>query len=204
MRQIHGFALLAAALLVPAVQAGPIAVSGAATGCFFAAPATTCTPASADTDGHLHFTGASFTGTTTYTAILGTLVLDNGTTIYDGTLDLLLTFTAPAGSGAATYDALLKGSVHGNFGSVTLTFANPTQTVSFPGVDGTGSFSVALLNGGQYSVSTGDASVPLQATISGSASDAPVGTPEPGSVVLFATGLGLVGLGWLRRHRAQG
>ena len=203
MRQISRFALFAAALLVPVVQAAPITVSGVATGCFFEAPAITCTPANSGTDGHLQFAGASFTGATTYTATLGTLVLDKGTRTYDETLDLVLTFTAPAGSSTTTYAALLTGSVHRNDDSVTLNFASPTQTLQFSGANGTGSFTVALLHRGQYSVSTDDASVPLRALISGSA-DAPTGTPEPGSVFLFATGLGLVGFGRLWRHRAQG
>ncbi len=191
--------LLAGCVLLPSAYASAITVTGTAKGCFGAS----CTPTTTASDSHLSFTGDAFTGTTTYDAILGVFDLDNGTHTYTGEpFELLLTYTVPQGSNNTTYTTTLSGSVHGNSGTVTIDFSNPTQTVNYSGVSGTGTFTVALDQSGDFSISSGGTTSITATITSDSGTNAPT-IPEPASVTLFGAGAGFLALGSLRRRASR-
>jgi hypothetical protein len=125
--KISGALVLGAALvaLLSAPAKATVVYGGSTEGCF-----GTCTPQNSATDNGLTFNGTTFSNVTAGTSFdLGTFTLQNGTNSYDETFDLLVTFTAPAGSGNGTFTADLSGAVHGNSGdpSVSVTFTDSPQ-----------------------------------------------------------------------------
>jgi hypothetical protein len=122
--------LAAAAFTAFSMPANATVFSGYTDGCF---STTSCTPTnpvpppnqSVTFDG-LTFTGSTFTNKPLGTITLGTFTLSNAAYTYTGeNFDLLVTFTAPAGSVNYTFD--LTGTIqrHSDDGSVTISLTSP-------------------------------------------------------------------------------
>ncbi len=180
--------LLGATGFVGTAHADLFTVQGTTSGAFFDSSNVN----KGSSIGHLTFTGSSFGPTSGDALTLGKFVLSNGTDDYAGdTFDLVLTFNLPAGVTGNPIVGDLTGSVHGNSGNVVLDFAGPAH-FSFAG----GSFDLTandltIVHGSDGSILTG--------TLSNEIGAAPV--PEPFSVVLLATSLGMIEFTRRRRQR---
>lgn len=172
--------------------------SGSDTACFYGSPDTSCTLSSSTTSlGFGYYNGpplsytpnaAGFNAPATGGTIdLGTFSFNEDLfALADGTFDIDLTFTAPAGAGGQTYTAEAFGFVLLGWGGAEIDFNEPTdQTFSYAG----GSFDVLLPS--TVSIDPG-CSQELYATI----------TPEP--VSAGAVGLGIALLVVARRFILSG
>jgi hypothetical protein len=113
-----------------------------------------------------------------------------------------LNFTTPAGVvNPVVFTGAVTGTVSGSTGSVAFSFANPVQSTTFSGGNGSGNINVSLDQTAFTLTLGGIASQTLTATISSDASVS--GMPEPGSIVLMGTGVGLLVFSQLRRRQAR-
>lgn len=159
-----------------------------------------CTPVSGTTsygvpNSDLTFTSASINQVGNGDVKLGTFSLGTKPTIFLGSFDLDVTFSQPSGTnGSGSFDAVLGGLVTWNDqGGAVIQFVNPTtETFNYPG----GSFSLAL-DQTLFTLCPGSA-VNLTGTITGTSA-----TPEPTSMLLLGSGLGLLGLVRFRRTAKQ-
>jgi hypothetical protein len=185
MRTLSILGLVAVAVLAsaPARAVTVVDFSGSTEGCF----GTGCTVASSASVGQLSFTGGTFTGIPAgpVTVGFGSLNLGNGTTTYDTTFTLDISFTVPSGSGSNDFDASVTGNVHGNDGSVTINFDNAPETFNYNG----GSFTVSV---NDLTISLGDPNI--QGTIALTA-----GVPEPSTWAMMM--LGFAGVGFMAYRR---
>ena len=139
---------------------------------------------------HLTLNGTAFRPTSGDALILGNFVLANGTADYTGDVfDLTLTFTLPMGVTGPPVVCDLTGDVHGYAGTVSLAFTGPAH-FSFA----TGYFDQTV---NDLTVIDGAGATTLTGTLSNEVDPAPV--PEPFSVVLLATCVGM--LGFTRRTK---
>jgi hypothetical protein len=177
------------ALIIAFVVATPakaVVYSGFTDGCF-----GTCTPVStassttvSDTN-HLQFTNASFSNETAGTPFtLGTFNLGNGTSTYNETFDLLVTFTAPAGSGSNTFVADVAGHVQGNTANIPLSVTFDNTQLSFNGF----TLTVSDLTG----ITVGGDGFHLTGTITAA-------VPEPSTWAMMI--LGFAGVGFMAYRR---
>jgi hypothetical protein len=178
--------LLGANGFVGTAYADLFTVQGSTSGAFF----DTSNVNKGSNIGHLTFTGASFGPTSGDALTLGKFVLANGTDDYTGdTFDLMLTFSLPAGVTGGPVVGDLTGSVHGNSGNLTLAFDGPAHFSFAGGTFDLTANDLTIVHGSDGSILTG--------TLSNEIGPAPV--PEPFSVVLLATSLGIVGFTQRRR-----
>lgn len=122
---------------------------------------------------------------------LGTFSLGTKPSAFAGAFDLDVTFSQPAGvTGSGNFNAVLVGAVTWNDqGGAIISFTNPTTEVfNYPG----GSFSLSL----DQSVITlcPSTSENLTAELVGTSA-----VPEPTSMLLFGSGIGLLGIARFRR-----
>jgi hypothetical protein len=172
--------LLGASGLIGTAHADLFTVAGSTSGNFFDASHVN----QGSSVQHLTFNGTGFGPTSGDVLILGDFVLANGTADYTGeTFDLTLTFTLPMGVTGPPIIGGLTGSVHGNAGSVNLAFTGPAH-FSFA----TGSFDLTV---NDLTVVDGAGATTLTGTLSNEVDPAPV--PEPFSVVLLVTCVGMLG-----------
>jgi hypothetical protein len=187
MKILNIAGLIAGALLAsaPARAVTVVDFSGTTQGCF----GTNCTIASSASDGHLSFTGGTFTSIPAGTVNVGfgSFSLGNGSQTYDTTFTLDIAFTAPAGSGSNTFDADVTGTVHGNGGGVTINFNNTPETFNYNG----GSFTVSV---NDLSISLGDPNITGTITLT-------AGVPEPSTWAMMVLGFAGVGFMTYRRKR---
>jgi PEP-CTERM motif len=115
----------------------------------------------------------------------GSLNLGDGTTTYDTTFTLDISFTVPSGSGSNDFDASVTGSVHGNNGSVAINFDNAPETFNYNG----GSFTVSV---NDLTISLGDPNIHGTITLT-------AGVPEPSTWAMLLLGFAGVGFTAYRR-----
>jgi hypothetical protein len=149
------------------------------------------TPGTASFNG-LTFTDGSFSISTDGTVNLGTFQLHNGTDHYVTPFELLVTFSAPAGTtpGSGDFTAALTGHVTGDHdGPVAINFDNTAQTFNYAG----GSFTLTVLD---LNVPAGqqNTSVALTGTIQSVAA-----VPEPSTWAMMI--LGFAGVGFMAYRR---
>lgn len=143
----------------------------------------------------LTFTSASINQVGNGDVTLGTFSLGTKPTAFLGSFDLDVTFSEPAGvSGAGNFNAVLLGAVTWNDqGGAIISFSNPTsESFTYPG----GSFSLAL-DQTTFTLCPGS-SMDLTGTITGTSA-----APEPTSMLLLGSGIGLLGLMRFRRTAKQ-
>lgn len=142
-------------------------------------------------DKDLSFTTASFSRTGNGDVTLGTFKLGSAPSIISSAFDLDVTFSAPTGATTTgDFDAWVAGIVIcDQFGIATVTFSQPTTDVyNYPG----GSFTLSL---DQSSICLGpNGSANLTADVVGTSA-----APEPMSMLLMGSGLGLLGLARFRK-----
>jgi hypothetical protein len=149
------------------------------------------TPGTASFNG-LTFTDGSFSISTDGTVNLGSFQLHNGTDNYITPFELLVTFSAPAGTtpGSGDFTAALTGHVTGDHdGPVAINFDNTAQTFNYAG----GSFTLTVLD---LNVPAGqqNTSVALTGTIQSVAA-----VPEPSTWAMMI--LGFAGVGFMAYRR---
>jgi PEP-CTERM motif len=124
---------------------------------------------------------------------LGSFTLTGDPFNYNGNFfDLLVTFTAPAGAGPATFTDTIIGSVTSTgAGGVFINFDNSIQHFTFG-------------DGGSFDFFVNDVSVNAGETItvSGTILSAVAAVPEPETYVLFVAGLAAVGFMARRRRKS--
>lgn len=187
--------------LASAANAG-ITFTGSTTGCF----GSPCTPTPSATDNGLTFNSGTFsqsTDATGFAAIggitnnFGTITLVPSTHSYTGDLfDLLISFTAPPGTGSGSFTADLLGSLTStSVGGLQINFSNPTQQIS----DGMGGFYTLHVNDVAFSGGLSDNlyTTLLSQNISGYIIAA---VPEPATWALMLLGFGGIGFA-MRRSR---
>jgi hypothetical protein len=197
------WSVLALSLFGTQLEAQVIPVAGSTLGCFFQAPAVTCTPTATATDLFLTFTQGTFNGFTDQTGFfglstppnsLGTLSLTGGTASYSGRFLLQVLFTLPTvPAPGAVFSASVFGNVVNNASTgVYVLFDNAPQGVPFqaPGFSGT-------LDVNVYSIGMNtNETVPIEGFIHTSIA------PEPGTTALVATGLmGLIPMARIKRRK---
>jgi hypothetical protein len=140
---------------------------------------------------------------------LGTVTVGNVPNSWYGQLDVDLSFLSPGGIGNLNYASDIWATVTVNGPTVYIAFNNNTVPVNFSytAADGsywTGSFNLQLSNLGLSAGQSGN----LTAYGSGASQVDPpapsiaIQTPEPGSLVLFGTGLSSLGF-LVRRFRIR-
>jgi len=197
-------ALAAAALLLSGRTAGAqVFFQGSTSGCFNpSGPGGMCASGDASAQPGLTYNSDSFSGTSGAFGIFGIgggagqslgsfVVATSGELFYNVPFLLSVIFTAPIGvTPNAVYSASLIGSASSVAGGgIYVDFDNSTKWYTFPTSDGVDSFKFSVndvsVSGGQTGYVTG--------TITA--------TPEPGTMMLFGTGL--VGLAPMIRRRRK-
>ena len=204
MRGAIRMIMAGSALAMASTAAGAATTfSGGASGCFQVGGVGPCTT----TDAGLTFIGstATFSQTTDASGFagiggalnnFGTITLTPDGHSYSGDLfSLLITFTAPPGTGSGAFTANLLGSLTSNgVGGLQISFLTPTIQVS----NGSGGFYTLHVNDVAFSGSLGPNETVLRQDISGYIL-APV--PEPATWALMLLGFGGIGMAMRRRRR---
>jgi hypothetical protein len=205
-RSILTSAVFGFGLLTSSAFGSNISVEATSKGCFFLQGAV-CSPTTTAQVGGLTFTGSSISGSDSFSSILGSFSINNDPYVYDDTyFGLFITFTLPTAGLSADYTAALSGKINATgHGDVRITFDAPTSiTQTFNTVNGPSDLTVALGNN-TFNVNPAghnpNSSIDAQISALPSTSSAATAVPEPGSWVLFATGLAMVGLSRLRKRR---
>ena len=206
------FTALMLSMLVPPTAHAELTVNGFTNGCF----GDPCTPPSDSgpqtaTFLGLHFANATFAGTTVSGILvlddpgetLGTLsaFVDRPTTVYAGKFNLLTTFTVPGTTpSAGTFNAVFAGTIISQpdspTGSVTFNFDNTPQSFAVSN----GVFTLAVLD--VTVVGNGDAPIVGNIVFTESAPGS-VPVPEPTTLGLLVSGIGIAGALTARRRRQR-
>jgi PEP-CTERM motif len=134
---------------------------------------------------HLSFTGTTFSNVSAGTTFdLGSFSLGNGTFTYDESFDLLVSFTAPVGSGSKLFVSEIDGHVHGNNADMPLTVTFDPSELAFNGF----TLTVIDLTG------VGTGTVELTGVITAA-------VPEPSTWAMMI--LGFCGIGFMAYRRKQ-
>ena len=212
VKKVLGAAAAAIVLFVwaPRAEASSITVAGSTLGCF----GTGCSTYSLNP-----YSGAeydiTFNGVTSFSEVtnvagtsplfaVGSFGRGNGnlsTTSPDLDFAIEVTFTLPVGVGGSptTFSTVIVGKNVGGGGPVVIDFDNSLQHFTYTNALGSGSFDFNLFNDPQVSKNTNLAPITLWAQIQ-NATFTPVTpnpnatVPEPGTLVLFGTGLTAVAL----------
>jgi hypothetical protein len=157
--------------------------SGNTEGCF----GTGCVPIIANPSfAHLSFSSTTFSNISAGTTFdLGSFSLGNGTFTYDESFDLLVSFTAPVGSGSKQFVSEIDGHVHGNGADIPLTVTFDPSELAFNGF--------TLLVNDLPGIGTGDP-VELTGVITAA-------VPEPSTWAMMI--LGFCGIGFMTYRRKQ-
>jgi len=211
IRRIMGLALAGTVGFAGQSRAQSIDFQGSTTGCFYTT--VVCAPVGGDQYLFLKFLAGTFNQATSdpggvaalgsATSNLGFFELGKTKDVYSGEKFLLkILFDAPTMTGPnAVYTAAVLGTVSTTGGGgVAVVFGNP-QTFAFNGPDYTGSFQLKV---NSLSVSPGtlesQTAVPVTAYITTSITGT-TSVPEPGTAVLFSTGLlGVLPISRFRRR----
>jgi hypothetical protein len=215
VKNVTGLIVAAAIVLLawaPRAEASSITVSGSTLGCFGTGCSTfVLTPYSGVTN-DLTFHGVSSFSVATDLAGSGSFTLGSfgrGNTQVDDTtaplaFSLQVTFTVPVGIGGtpSSFTAIITGTTPGGGGAELVNFNNSFQTFTYSNASGSGSFDFAVSNDPLVTKNTTTATIPLFGAIQNATFNPAVGAdpnaaaavPEPGSLLLLATGLTAVGL----------
>ena len=193
-------ALLTLGLATVAPSMFATTYTGSDTSCFGAFSCSTVSGTTSDglINSDLSFTSTSINQVGNGDVKLGTFSLGTSPSILGGVFDLDVAFSQPAGaSGTGNFDASLLGTVFFGQGGAVITFDKPTtEAFSYPG----GSFSLTL-DESQVTLCPGE-SMDLTGTITGTSAPTSA-TPEPASLLLLGSGIGLIGLSRFRRTAKQ-
>jgi hypothetical protein len=199
--------VLALGLFASQIEAQVIAVQGSTKGCFYQAPAITCTPTATATDLFLTFTQGTFNGFTDATGFFamntalnnfGSFSLGGGGATYTGQNFLLqVLFTLPTvPNPGAVFTASLIGTVVSPTvgGGADILFNNAPQPVPFVGSDKSGILTVNVYDVYMNQGTTVEADGFIHTSVA----------PEPGTTALVATGLmGLIPVVRIKRRKSQ-
>jgi hypothetical protein len=199
-------AAIAASVAFASPAAAAILFAGGSQGCFVApAPGSCVTSIGPVTDGGLTFTGGPATfsqlaNSSGFAAIggptnnFGTITLSPNARDYGHDLfNLLVTFTAPVGTGSGSFSALLTGQLT-TFGSggVQISFVNHDVTVT----DGVTNY-ILHVNDVSFSGGTVGQELPLRQDISGFIR----AVPEPSTWGMMLLGFAGIGMAIRRRRK---
>ena len=198
-------ALAVASSIAIASPASATLFAGGSQGCFVVPGPGSCATSTSATDNGLTYTGgtATFSQNTDasgFAAIggstnnFGTITLGTSGHSYGSDLfTLMITFTAPVGSGTGTFNATLLGSlVSFGSGGVQIHFTNNDVSVPSPG----GAFTVHV-NDVSFSGQPVGTDTVLRQDISGYI----LAVPEPASWALMLLGFGAMGVTMRARRR---
>lgn len=171
--------------------------------CFYGVFGSSCTATSAKSTLGTGTSGAplSFTPTIGFSAPesggtidLGTFAVKSEALAGDaGTFDIVISFTAPAGSGGQTYSATTLGAVALGAGGAEITFSQPTSQLY-------------TYNGGSFTVSLPSSTILIgagsSAELDGTITPSVVPTPEPATAGVAGMALAVLALG-VRRLRSR-
>lgn len=223
-RVLLSLTALGAIGLASTAQAQNVEFAASTTGCFYKSPATTCTPANASNlfngfaNGGVTFHGGSFDGMTdgstpNQLTVPGTVGMnlgwfDSGNALHVVgpnnffNLDVFFTLPTVIGDPNAIFHAVVSGAVtkvppNKRVGGYDITFTDSPQTFTYFGPTFQGSFTLLVNN---THINAGYSENFISGTIVTQAASL---TPEPATMVLFATGLlGLVPFARRRRNQA--
>lgn len=143
--------------------------------------------------GGLTFSGTSFDTTTSgnTTLDLGSFSLGDTSSLYLGQFTLDVTFSLPAGltsGNSNSFTALLLGDVLWSSGAALVVDFSPSSEIfSFSNPTDSGSFTLSIPSVAMLAGNT----VSLDGYVTG-ATDTPLATPEPSTLLLLASGLALL------------
>lgn len=202
MHKILLTAVGATALAAASAANAGVTFSGTTTGCWTVGGVGPCTAV----DNGLTFNPGTFTQTTNaagFAAIggdtnnFGTITLvPNGHDYTGDVFNLMINFTAPAGTGTAALTANLLGSLTATgVGGLQISFVNPTVQVS----NGSGGFYTLHINDLAFSGTLPAGATAFTQDVNGYILAGPV--PEPAAWALMLLGFGGIGLAMRYRRK---